>query len=133
MITDQELTFTTGASFTAGGKIGNAYDAKVARPIGAGKAAPQVDITITVAGAGGTSAVFDFVGADDEALTSNVVVAATTGPVLLAAMTAGARLLGVTRLSTGVSKRFWGIKATNTGVFTAGSIAARLVLDKQEA
>lgn len=79
--------------------------------------------TGTTAYAGGTSVQFDLVSATDAALTTGVVVHASTGAVVIASLGAN-KAVAILPLPPGDYKRYIGLKATAVGSTTAGTLRA---------
>lgn len=79
---------------------------------------------------GGTSLAIALVSADDAALTVNPIVHYTTPAIVLASLTAKARLVGLD-LPYGKYRRYLGLTYTVVGTMTAGVITAGLVEDLQ--
>lgn len=105
-------------------------------PSDPGKGNPvNVLVQITEAVVGTTSTVeFQLVMADNEALSSNLVVLQSTGAIAEATLVAGYQVMLGGTLPPGISKRFLGVRylvAVNTT--TAGKVTAFIASDKQTA
>lgn len=77
---------------------------------------------VATAASGGTSVEFQFVGADDAALTSNLLVLGSSGAIAVASLTAGAKF--ETPLPPRISslgKRYVGIRYVTVGAVAAGA------------
>lgn len=79
-------------------------------------------VVVTTAQTGGTSVEYQCVGADDAALTSNLVVLGSTGAVAVANLTAGTRLVVDPNPQIGsLGKRYIGARAVTVGAVAAGA------------
>ncbi len=82
-------------------------------------------VEVTTAAAGGTSMEFQFIVADDAALSVNVTQIATTGAIPVASLTAGARFVAKLNPRLGsLSQRYLGMRCVNVGANTAGAVYA---------
>lgn len=133
MILDKRTEFVSGVAIPAAAGtavLGDVIDTSIARDLGNGE-----DIYWYVqqiaAGAGGTSAQFQLVSADNAALTTNPVVHDQTGVIPLANLTAG-KLLYMNGLPLeGLPyKRYVGLRAVTLGTFSGGTITSGFTLDK---
>lgn len=121
-------TTIVSGSFTGG----NVIDLGSARDIGEGEELSG-RVQVMTAASGGTSMQFNFVIADDAAITSNVTVVGTTGAIPVASLTAGARFVADINprlLSTG--KRYLGLQVVNVGNNTAGAIFSDIGIEIQD-
>jgi len=123
----------TGQTVTGTGNVlsSNTVDLSQNRDIGAGN-----DIYLrtqaTVAQVGGTSVEVQAVTADDAALTTNVRVLATTGPLLTAVWKLGARQsLKLSVISGGVGQRYLGARYVIVGTSTAGAFITDFGIESQ--
>lgn len=127
MITDKLLRVSEDQAVTATAVSTDKIDLSVARDIGEGENL-YMNFAVTTAMAGGTSLAFEIVVADDAALTSNVTVVGSSGPVLTAAMTAGFNTAVRINPSIGsLGKRYVGARYTAVGTFSAGKVTADIV------
>ncbi|MFM0513096.1 Bbp16 family capsid cement protein [Paraburkholderia sp. RL17-373-BIF-A] len=135
MILDQQLVFSDTQAITVTANSSNVIDTM---PSGgpntkAGLGDGQ-DITLFAlvmqAFAGGTSVQIQLISADTADLATNPVVHYDTGAIVLAALTAKARLIGVD-LPYGKYRRYLGLKYTVVGTMTAGTVLAALIEDLQ--
>lgn len=132
MLLDNRLRFLAGTALAGSAgtaKRGEAIDLSVA-PTDQGEGYPlYLVILCTGAPAGGTSAQFNLVTADNEALSSNPVTLLSTPAIATAALLAGVQLL-VVPLPKATYKRWLGITVTEVGTFsTPGTFEAFLVQD----
>ena len=123
-ITGNTLTgqnvFATNANVTST----NTVDLLQNRDIGEGQDL-YGRVEVTTAASGGTSIEFQYIVADDAALSTNVTVIGTTGAVAVAGMTAGARFACKLNPRLGsLSQRYLGMRAVNVGANTAGAVYA---------
>ncbi len=82
-------------------------------------------VEVTTAAAGGTSMEFQYIVADDAALSVNVTQIGTTGPVAVAYLTPGARFTCKLNPRLGsLSQRYLGMRCVNVGLNTAGAVYA---------
>lgn len=99
----------------------NTVDLGTARDMGEGEDL-FMRVLVGTAFAGGTSTEFQVITADDAALTSNVTVIGTTGAILTASLTAGARFACQVNPRLGSkSQRYLGARYSVTGTNTAGT------------
>jgi len=82
---------------------------------------------VTTAFAGGTSCAFEIVSADNAALSSNLVVLATTPAILTATLAEGYVIPMPDFVANSAQDRYIGIRATCVGTMTAGSITAGFI------
>jgi hypothetical protein len=132
MLTDALLQLSTAQAVTATAVSTNTVDLGVARDIAPGRpmyAVFQIDTTFTAAG--GATLNCQVVSSAAAALTSPTVIA-DSGPIPVAQLTAGRRLIAVgispSVLTTAPNgQRFIGAQYTvNTGPMTAGAITATI-------
>lgn len=92
-----------------------------------------ISVLTTATAAGAATVAFEFIQADDGALTTNVEVLASTGPIGKAALVAGALIpIHVPSASPLAPRRYVGVRYTvGTGPLTAGSFTAAMVKDVQ--
>lgn len=77
---------------------------------------------VATAAAGGTSMEFQVVVADDAALTTNVTVIGTTGAIVLASLTAGARFAcDINPRIASKGQRYLGLRYVIVGTMSAGA------------
>lgn len=82
-------------------------------------------VNVKTAASGGTSVAFQFVGADDAALTSNLVVHAQSAAIAVASLTAGAEFyVPLPPLIGSLGKRYVGIRYSTVGAVAAGAYVA---------
>jgi hypothetical protein len=79
---------------------------------------------------GGTSVEAQLVSADDAALSSNLVVHASSGAILTAALVAG-QIFPYKPILPIDAKRYFGVRYVVVGTFSAGNISARMTSDRQ--
>ena len=88
---------------------------------------------VGTAQAGGTSVEIQAITADDAALSSNVTVIGSTGAILTAALTAGARFAAEVNPRIGSKgQRYLGIRYVIVGTSTAGTIVADFGIEIQD-
>jgi hypothetical protein len=103
------------------------------RDIGAGSDFIFGRFEVTTAFAGGTSAEFQIITADDAALTTNVKVIGTTGAIPVAQLTSTARFAcQINPVIGSKGQRYVGARTVNVGNNTAGSIYADLGAEIQD-
>jgi len=133
MLIDTRTTFAWATAFPgiaglAGtAKIGDALDLSVVSDMGEGYPMYLV-IQMSTAAAGGTSAAFNLVTADNEALTTNPVTLFSTGPIVTASLILNASVI-VIAIPKADYKRWLGLTITEVGNFTTGAIRAFLTQD----
>lgn len=123
----------TGQTVTGTGNVlsTNAVDLSQNRDIGEGKDI-YLRVQATVAQVGGTSVEVQAIAADDAALTTNVRVLSTTGPLLTAVWKIGARqAIKLSGLIGGVGQRYLGARYVIVGTSTAGAFVADFGLGAQ--
>lgn len=128
-------TVTGQAVFASGASVlsTNTVDLGTARDIGEGSDYAFGRIEVTTAFAGGTSAEFQIITADDAALTTNVKVLGSTGAIPVASLTAGARFVCEINPVIGTKgQRYVGGRTVNVGANTAGSIYADIGAEVQD-
>ncbi|MDR5772082.1 MULTISPECIES: Bbp16 family capsid cement protein [unclassified Caballeronia] len=136
MILDQQSLFSDAQAITASANSSNVIDTlPVNTPNTRSGIGDGEDISLFAqvgpnAFTGGTSLQIQLVSADDAALSTNAQVHYDTGAVVLANLTAKARLIGID-LPYGKFRRYVGLKYTVVGTMTAGVITAGLVKDLQ--
>ena len=133
MILDNGFNFTgTGAGQAISGTVAqnstNVFDAGIAKRLFGGSGARGPRLTTILSAVGGTTPTFraQFVGADDAALTLNVITIADTGTTR--ALVAGDLPL-VSELQPAEQldvKRYYGFIFTQTGTAPTGTVAAQL-------
>lgn len=125
----------TGQSIAATGNVlsTDSIDLSTTRDIGPGEY-PKLHAVIGTAVAGGTSTEIQVITADDSALTTNVTVVGSSGAVLTAQLTAGARfVVNINpQLMGRTARRFMGARYVITGTNSAGTIISHLGLDTQD-
>lgn len=127
MMTDRETTFSNGQAVTTGTQYStDAYDTgNDGNNINTNREL-QVFVGVTTAFAGGTNLTVNFVESDNSDLSSPTVLA-TSGAVVEANLTAGARLIATALPRT--SKRYLGLQFVSSGTHSAGAIFGGLVRD----
>lgn len=135
MILDRENHVAQGVAIAGTGNLlaTDVIDLGVARDIGAGTPLHFYHSLNTAAPAGGTSIEFQIVGADDAAISSNVVVLATTGAIALADLKLNyLTFQPVPRVpgSPGTAKRYITTRLVRVGTFTgAGTWSSGITYD----
>lgn len=139
----QDLTNLNGASVLSQ----KSYDAGVPGSV------PQTGATVTHdLGRGGDVDVFvrvvkaftsasstgtlkvELIMADDEALTTNIVVLQTSAAIIVTSLILGFQKFGFGKLPVGSTSRFFGFRYTNaTDTFTAGQLHAQIGIHKDNA
>lgn len=121
-----QATFASGASVLSTNTIDLStagIPATQVRDIAEGGEFAQARIEIITAFTGGTSAEFQVITADDAALSVNVTVIGTTGPIAVAALTAGSRFAArINPRLASKGQRYIGGRTVNVGVNTTGAI-----------
>ncbi len=129
-------TTWTGQSIASTGNVisTDSIDLGSARSIADGSEYPILHAIIGTAVAGGTSTEIQVIMADDSALTTNVTVVGSSGAVLTASLTAGARFAVMPNpiLMGRTLRRFVGARYVISGTNSAGTIIAHLGLDVQD-
>lgn len=128
-------TVTGQATFGSGTSVlsTNTVDLGTARDIGEGSNYALGRVAVTVAFAGGTSAEFQIITADDAALTTNVKVLGTTGAVPVASLTIGSRfVIEINPIIGSKGQRYVGGRTVNVGANTAGTIYADIGSEIQD-
>lgn len=116
----------TGQTVTGTGNIlsTNTVDLLQNRDIGEGLDV-FARVQATVAQAGGTSVEVQVITADDAALTTNINVLATTGAIVTAKWTAGARqAIKLSGVLNSKGQRYLGLRYVIVGTSTAGAFVA---------
>lgn len=135
MLRDAELSCTPSPQAVAGtGALvtTDSVDTGAAKDQGSGETLIPF-CRVTTAFAGGTSVIAECIGADDVALTSNVVVLSSGPSIALANLGANA-MIPVPPPAAGVArKRYMGGRLQRTGTFTSGNFTYEFVRDKQTA
>jgi hypothetical protein len=121
LFSDKQNVFGNGTTVVSTDKI----DLGQARDIGAGQPG-YVEITVTTGFAGGTSANFQLVVADNPAITVNVTPIAQTGARPVAELIASRRyVLTIPEISVPpTGRRYLAVQTVNVGNNTAGAITA---------
>lgn len=122
----------TPQTVTAAAVSGNTVDLLQARDLGEG-----TDLygrfQVATAATGGTTMEFQIIAADDAALSTNITVLGTTGPIPLARLTAGARFAcGISPVLGRIGQRYAGARYVPTGAFTAGAYVADIGIEVQD-
>ena len=126
-ITGQTVTGTNTSVLST-----NTVDLSTTRDIGEG-----TDLfgrfQVATAAAGGTSVEFQVVTADDAALTTNVTVIGSTGAIVTASLTAGARFAcDVSPRLASKGQRYVGLRYVIVGAMTAGVYVGDLGAEIQD-
>jgi hypothetical protein len=130
MLIDERLTFAwdeapEGSAGTT--VLGDVID--LTEEVDQGEGYPlYLVIKIGTATAGGTSIDFQLITADNAALSSGDVTLYSTGAIATAAMTAGATVAMIA-IPKADYKRYLGMKITEVGTFSAGTIKAFITQD----
>ncbi len=115
-----QAVFASNANVTSA----NTVDLSQNRDIGEGRDL-YGRVEVTTAAAGGTSMEFQYIVADDAALSVNVAVIGTTGAVPVAQLAAGARFSCKLNPRLGsLGHRYLGMRCVNVGLNTAGAVYA---------
>lgn len=110
----------------------NTVDLGSARDIGKGEEI-FVDIETITAASGGTSVQFQFVEADDAALSTNLTVLGQSDAIPVATLVAGARhLLRIPRTEPYAARRYVGLRYALVGAVAAGAYWAAIVKDPSD-
>lgn len=110
----------------------NTIDLSVARDMGTDQAL-YLRTQVGTAQAGGTSVEIQAIAADDAALTTNVTVIGTTGPIATASLTAGARFVSeVNPRIASLGQRYIGARYVIVGTSTAGTFFTDLGVEIQD-
>ena len=140
MITDLLATFSgtsTGSGITGQTVTGtsvavlgtSSYDLGVARDIGKGEPM-NIAFEVVTAASGGTSVQFQYVQADDAALSTNLEVLGETDAIPVASLTAGTQIvLPVPRVEPRNARRYVGVQYNLAGAVAAGAYFAAMVHD----
>lgn len=120
----------TGQAVGAGGAgtvtSTNVYDLQTARDIFKGDNL-IIPIEVTAAFAGGTSMQAQLVQADDAAISTNVHVLSSTGPLATASLPLGTRfVLEGGRVDPDINRRYLAVQYVIVGAMSAGSVFAAL-------
>jgi len=103
-----------------------------AADVGAGEAI-EVVVSILTAPTVGTNVKFQIIQADDAALTSNVQVINSTDDIPIASLPAGTLVpLHWDRAAPYTPKRYWGLRAVNTGAIATLSVFAAVTKNVQD-
>lgn len=132
MITDKLLRVSEAQAVTTTAVSTDTVDLSVNRDIGEGEAL-YMNFAVGTAFAGGTSTAFEVIVADNAALSSNVQVVGSSGPVLTAALTAGSMFaVRINPLIGSTGKRYFGARYTVVGTNSAGTVTADVVHSIQD-
>jgi hypothetical protein len=116
MIIDRLLSVSTAQALTATAVSEDSIDLTTARDIGTGEPMALVfeNLTAALTASGGAATLtIEAISADDAALTSNVVVHASSGAIAKAALVAGFRRILPIPPETNVgADRYWGARYT---------------------
>ena len=121
MILDRENHVAAALAVAGTGNLlaTDVIDLGSARDLGAGSDVMFYNSINTAAAAGGTSIEFQIIGADDAAMSVNVVVLATTGAVAIADIPIN--YLNFLRLQRAVPKRYISARLVRVGTFTGAT------------
>jgi hypothetical protein len=126
-VTGQTITGTNTSVLST-----NTIDLSQKRDFGEGEDL-KLRAQVTTAFAGATSVEFQAIVADDAALSSNVTVVATTGAILLAALTLGARFIADVNPRIGsIGQRYLGARAVIVGAGSAGAALIDFGIDLED-
>lgn len=126
-ITPQAITGTGNILST------NTVDLGVARDMGEGVDMPYLSAIIGTAVAGGTTTEIQVIQADDAALTSNVTVVGSSGPIATAKLTAGAQFnVLLNPIIGGKGQRYLGARYVVVGTNSAGTVTSHFTTDTQD-
>ena len=134
MIMDRQLLLSNAQAITATAVSTNTIDLATARDVGIGDNL-ELFIKVTTALAGGTSVQFAFITSANADLSSATVIVQTPA-IPAASLVAGSEWLRiqVPALSQSAAvQRYIGVSYTVVGTFTAGTVTAGLVLDREGA
>lgn len=127
-ITSQTVTGTNTSVLST-----NTIDLLQNRDIGAGSDLMKLRAEVMTAIAGATSIEIQAIVADDAALTTNVTVIGSTGAILLAALTLGARFEAALNTRIGSKgQRYLGIRYVIVGAGSAGAFFADFGPDMED-
>lgn len=144
MYVDRNLTVSgtlSGTSWTGQSIVGtgnilstDSIDLSQTRDLGAGNEYPILHAIIGTAVAGATSVEIQVVTADNDALSTNLTVIATSGAIAVASLTAGSRWAVMINpaLMGRVARRFLGARYVIAGTSTTGTVVAHFGLDTQD-
>lgn len=131
MLIDTRTTFAWKENFfgaAATAKVGESVDLSVdSTNMGEGYPLYLV-VQFSTSMAGGTSAAFNLVTADNDGLSTNAVTLVSSAVIATASATQGTRAV-VVAIPKATYKRYLGITVTRVGTSTAGAIDAFLVQD----
>ena len=133
MILDRENHVAAAVAIAGTGNLvaTDVIDLGVARDIGAGSDVVFYNSINTAAPAGGTSIEFQIIGADDAAMSTNVVVLATTGAIAIADIPVN--YLNFLRVQRAVPKRYITERLVRVGTFTgAGTWSGGVTFDETD-
>ena len=120
--------------FSAGTSVlsTNTIDLGVTRDLGSGEDL-YGRFEYTIAAVGGTSIEHQVITADDAALTTNVFVVGTTGPIPVASLTLGARFACEINPRIGSKgQRYIGARYISVGTTTAGAVVGDIGAEIQD-
>lgn len=106
----------------------NSYDTRggSSQTVDLGKGEPlEVPVNVVTAASGGTSVEFQFISADDTALTTNVTVLSSSGAIPVANLTAGKQVvIAVAPVDPRTLRRYVGVRYVLVGAVAAGAYSA---------
>ncbi|MFM0261870.1 Bbp16 family capsid cement protein [Paraburkholderia sediminicola] len=126
MLLDSQALFSDAQAVTTTANSSNVVDAGPQVGLIGQVGESFVFARIGTAFAGGTSLAVSLVTADDTALTTNLTTHFSTGPIVLASLTAKALIMG-NRIPPQKLRRYMGLIYTVVGTMTAGTITAGVV------
>lgn len=126
-VTGQNV-FASGASVVSTNSIDTRGGTVTGQNVDLGAGAPlYLNVTVTTAFAGGTSAAFEIISADDAALTTNVTPLASSGAIAIASLGAGKKVsVPMGNVDPRTIRRYIGYRCTNVGANSAGAVVANL-------
>lgn len=139
---DLQAMFSDAQAVTAGTQFSSLCVDLVPTTLGANGYAPEADfgagtpkeilVQVVEAFTGGTSLAVDLVMADNDLLTTNMVVLASTDAVVEASLVPGYQF-GLRYVPDNITKRYIGLRYRSTGTHGTGKVTAGFVLGRSRA
>lgn len=135
MFIDKQIEFSDSQAVTSTAISTNVYDTQVSQLVNLGGLQPaylvvQCDTTATDSGSDATVTI-ELVGADNEALTTNATVMASSGAIAFASLIGGTTLW-LSALPFYKTRRYFGVRYTvGSGPLTGGAFSAFVTLHPQ--